>query len=59
MNIQAGNGYFGKKKEHYKQSVILEVQRLCDEHSNDWLKDDITQRQEQIIQRLDKFFCQR
>ena len=59
LNIQAGNGYFGKKKEHYKQSVILEVQRLCDEHSNDWLKDDITQRQEQIIQRLDKFFCQR
>lgn len=56
LNIQAGNGYFGKKKEQYKVSAIIEIQKLCGADSNDWLPTDIQERQTQIINRLKGFF---
>lgn len=56
LNIQAGNNYFGKKKERYKESKILEVQSLSKLSQNDWLKEDIEGRNTRIIDRLYNFF---
>ena len=56
MNILAGNGYFGKKKDDYLQSAVLEVKALSNYHSNDWLKEDIEIRNGQITDRLASFF---
>ena len=56
LNIQAGNNYFGKKKDRYKESKILEVQSLSKLSQNDWLKDDIERRNIRIIERLYDFF---
>lgn len=56
LNIQAGNNYFGKKKEKYKESKIKEVQSLSQMSQNDWLKEDIENRNSEIIERLYAFF---
>lgn len=56
LNIQAGNNYFGKKKEKYKESKIKEVQFLSQMTQNDWLKEDIEKRNSEIIERLYTFF---
>lgn len=56
LNIQAGNNYFGKKKEKYKESKIKEVQSLSQMGQNDWLKEDIENRNHEIIERLYTFF---
>lgn len=56
LNIQAGNGYFGEKKEKYKSSVINEVRSLCEHSSNDWLKQDIVERRDEVCKRLIAFF---
>lgn len=56
LNIQAGNNYFGKKKEKYKESKIKEVQSLSQISQNDWLKEDIEERNSEIIERLYTFF---
>ncbi|EJU55473.1 hypothetical protein NMEN255_0217 [Neisseria meningitidis NM255] len=56
LNIQAGNGYFGKKKEQYQKSDIVEVRELAGENANDWLPSDIQKRQQQIVDRLKQFF---
>ncbi|WP_432481373.1 DUF262 domain-containing protein [Moraxella sp. ZY200743] len=56
LNIQAGNGYFGKKKEKYSQSKITVIQELANYPKDDWLKEDITQREKQIKKDLIAFF---
>nr|WP_314487388.1 DUF262 domain-containing protein [uncultured Kingella sp.] len=56
LNIQAGNGYFGRKKEHYQKSDVVEVRELAGENANDWLPSDIQKRQQQIVDRLTQFF---
>lgn len=56
LNIQAGNNYFGKKKDKYKESDIVEVISLSKYEQNDWLKEDIEKRNDEIIDRLYDFF---
>lgn len=56
LNIQAGNNYFGKKKDKYKESEVLEVIALSKYEENDWLKEDIEKRNTEIINRLYDFF---
>lgn len=41
LNIQAGNGYFNKKKEIYKDSYFIEARDLAAGSQKDWLKCDI------------------
>ncbi|MBZ7934772.1 DUF262 domain-containing protein [Campylobacter sp. RM9929] len=56
LNVKASNGYFDEKKEKYKNSVFLEAQDLAKYSKNDWLKEDIEQRSEEIYKRLKEFF---
>lgn len=56
LNIKASNGYFDDKKVEYAKSEFLEAQNLAQYHKNDWLKEDIEARNEEIYQRLKKFF---
>lgn len=56
INIRAGNGYFGRKKEKYKESNFLEARDLANYPKNDWLKEDIEARNEEIYNRLYAFF---
>lgn len=46
LNIQAGNGYFGKKKQRYSESKIGTVLELSKYPKTDWLKEDIEKREE-------------
>jgi hypothetical protein len=45
LNIQAGNGYFGVKKQKYLVSSIASVQELSKHPNNDWIKTDIENRE--------------
>lgn len=56
LNIQAGNGYFGKKKEKYKVSKFLEARELAQFSKDNWSKSDIGDRTTEIYQRLKQFF---
>lgn len=56
LNIYAGNGYFGRKKEQYKNSNFKEVIQISNLDKNDWIKDDIEQRNEKIYCVLQDFF---
>jgi len=56
LNIQAGNGYFGKKKQRYSESKIATVLNLSNYRKNDWLKEDIEEREEIFKEDLFKFF---
>ncbi|MGX5817077.1 DUF262 domain-containing protein [Chitinophaga lutea] len=56
LNIQAGNGYFGKKKQRYKESKIAVVLDLADHSQNDWLKEDIETREKVLIANITSFF---
>lgn len=56
LNIQAGNNYFGRKKEKYKESKVKEVLWLSNLEQNDWLKEDIETRNREIVERLYNFF---
>ncbi|MDI9311845.1 MAG: DUF262 domain-containing HNH endonuclease family protein [Limnohabitans sp.] len=56
LNIQAGNGYFGKKKELYGKSGIETVRELSKYKKNDWVKEDIEERGKNISTSLIKFF---
>lgn len=58
LNIKAGNNYFDDKKEKYKESNFLEAQELSKYTKNDWLKEDIEKRNEEIYNRLVDFFKQ-
>jgi len=56
LNIQAGNGYFGKKKAKYIDSKIACVQELAQYPKNDWIKEDIEKREKEFIERIIGFF---
>lgn len=56
LNIQASNSYFDDKKEKYKKSKFLEAQEFSKSAKNDWLKEDIESRNEEIYKRIRKFF---
>ncbi len=56
VNIQAGNGYFGKKKGKYSNSKIGDVLDLSMYSNNDWVKDDIEKREVNFINVLLKYF---
>lgn len=56
LNIQAGNGYFNKKKEIYKDSYFIEARDLSASSQKDWLKCDIEKRNKQIYDTFSKFF---
>ena len=56
VNIQAGNGYFGKKKGKYSNSKIAEVIYLSNYSKNDWVKDDIEERDNNFMTVLLNFF---
>lgn len=56
LNIQAGNGYFGKKKEKYASSKIASVIELSTYPKNDWVQEDIEAREIQFKERLLSFF---
>ena len=56
LNIQAGNGYFGVKKEKYRSSSIATVQGLANYPKNDWTKEDIEEREENFKTSLMNYF---
>ncbi|MBV6443159.1 MAG: hypothetical protein EPGJADBJ_04888 [Saprospiraceae bacterium] len=56
LNIQAGNGYFGVKKQRYNSSKIASVLDMSNYPKNDWIKEDIEKREAQIKVNLVKFF---
>jgi Protein of unknown function DUF262/Protein of unknown function (DUF1524) len=56
LNTQAGNGYFGRKKEKYKTSEIEVVKELSAYPKNDWMKEDIEKRETEFKDRLMEFF---
>lgn len=55
INIQAGNGYFGRKKEKYLTSLIANAQDLGVLEQNDWLIKDIEDRQKRFTDRIVNF----
>jgi len=58
LNIQAGNGYFGQKKNKYRQSKIACVLDLSNYPKNDWVKEDIEKREEIFKVNILNFFKQ-
>ena len=56
LNIKASNNYFDDKKDKYAKSKFLEAQELAKYPKNDWLKEDIEKRNEEIYTRLRDFF---
>ena len=56
LNIQAGNGYFGVKKQKYKLSSIATVIELSNYSKNDWTKEDIENRESEFKKSLIDFF---
>ncbi|HWJ30297.1 MAG TPA: DUF262 domain-containing HNH endonuclease family protein [Flavisolibacter sp.] len=56
LNIQAGNGYFGTKKNRYKTSNIATVTELSEYYKNDWVKEDIEEREAIFKNNLIAFF---
>ena len=56
VNIQAGNNYFGRKKEKYEGNAIANVAKLANYESDDWTKVDIDKRQEKVTKELREFF---
>lgn len=56
LNIQAGNGYFGKKQEKYLSSEIAQVVDLGNYTKNDWEKYEIEERERQFIKAILAFF---
>lgn len=55
LNIQAGNNYFGHKKVKYGQSKIASVLELSVYPKNDWVKEDIDNREVEFKNRLIHF----
>lgn len=56
LNIQAGNGYFGVKKQKYGLSKIATVLDLANYHKNDWVKSDIEEREVKFKENIINFF---
>ncbi|BAV07698.1 Uncharacterized conserved protein, contains ParB-like and HNH nuclease domains [Filimonas lacunae] len=56
LNIQAGNGYFGVKKQKYKVSGIATVLELSNYSKSDWVKMDIEEREKNFKIALLNYF---
>jgi hypothetical protein len=56
LNIEAGNGYFGRKKEKYSKSEIAHIKDLSNYEKDDWTKEDIDKREIEFKNRLMSFF---
>lgn len=56
LNIQAGNGYFGIKKQKYRVSSIATVIELSNYQNNDWIKIDIEKRETKFKNTLIEYF---
>jgi hypothetical protein len=56
LNIQAVNGYFNAKKVHYCKSEIVNVIELANRNNEDWIKEDIQERENLIISDLIEHF---
>lgn len=56
LNIEAGNGFFAKKKEKYAQSKYKEVLNLSKYPKRAWLKEDIEERNEEFVKTIYDFF---
>lgn len=56
LNIKASNNYFDDKKDKYAKSKFLEAQEIARRPQNDWLKEDIEKRNDDIYNRLKGFF---
>jgi uncharacterized protein with ParB-like and HNH nuclease domain len=56
LNIQAGNGYFGRKKEKYAESKVANVKLLASLAQKDWNQTDIEKRDAEIISKIIAFF---
>lgn len=56
LNIQAGNGYFGIKKQKYNLSSIASVNDLSKYYKEDWMKEDIEQREDNFKENIITFF---
>lgn len=56
VNIKVTNNYFGKKKEEYLYSKFETVKILANYPKDEWLKDDIINREAQIKKDLTLFF---
>jgi uncharacterized protein with ParB-like and HNH nuclease domain len=56
LNIQAGNGYFGKKKNKYKDSKIALVIELANISQNNWTKKDIEEREDRFLNTIMEYF---
>lgn len=52
LNIVAGNGYFGKKKESYAKSRIAVTKRMTNSPIHEWSLDDITERDAAVAELL-------
>jgi uncharacterized protein with ParB-like and HNH nuclease domain len=56
LNIQAGNGYFGIKKDRYSNSKYAVIAELSNYQKNDWVKEDIENREIRFVDDLVQFF---
>ena len=54
LNIKASNGFFSKKKEEYAKSQNKEVLELT--KNQDWTKENIDTRADEMADRLEEFF---
>lgn len=54
--FDAGNGYFGQKKNKYKDSPIANVNDLSKYPSDDWVKTDIEAREKLFLESIVGFF---
>jgi uncharacterized protein with ParB-like and HNH nuclease domain len=56
LNIQAGNNYFGNKKNKYAKSSIESVKQLAFYPKDDWNKEDIENREKDFLSDIVSFF---
>ncbi|WP_169777404.1 DUF262 domain-containing protein [Campylobacter mucosalis] len=58
LNIKASNHYFKSKKERYKTSNFLEAKQLSELPQDEWGKNDIINREDEIFEILYSFIKQ-
>ncbi len=56
LNIEAGNGYFGRKKENYQKSNIQLVKKMGQIPAEDFTLEDIDARDEEIANMIQNLF---
>jgi len=56
LNVQAGNNYFGTKKQKYSLSKIASVIELSNYQNDDWVKSDIENREKRFSEAIISFF---